>query len=151
MKNREGFSLVELVFAFLIISILAATAIPIMRGRYDAARWAEGKAIMGNIADGLRIHITENGSSFTAVPTLAQLGVESNDMKGTYFSGGESGEGNFSWVINDDYPIDFLVTATAPESITSPSRVTLDHTGTFTETELKHAQKTAAPLVDNHK
>ena len=118
----------------LIVGILAAVAIPLMRGRIDSAKWSEGKAMMGTIATSLRAHVAEKGSTFTAVPTLAQLGFETNGLDGTYFTGGESGAGNFSWVINDDEPIDFLITTTAGATITTPSQITLDHAGNLVET-----------------
>ncbi len=89
---------------------------------------------MGSIATALRAHVAEKGSNFSAKPKLAQLGFAANDLDGTYFKGGESGSGNFSWVINDDEPLDFLITADAPAEISTPSKVTLDHAGNWVET-----------------
>jgi type IV pilus assembly protein PilA len=134
MESRKGFTLIELMVVIFIVGILAAVAVPLMRGRIDAAKWSEGRAIMGTIATGLRAHIAEKSGSFTPVPTLAQMGFAASDLNGTYFTGGESGVGNFSWVINDDEPIDFLITATAPAEISTPSKVTLDHNGDWVET-----------------
>ncbi len=135
MKSRKGFTLIELMVVIFIVGILAAVAIPLMRGRIDAAKWSEGRAIMGTVATGLRAHVVEEGSNFAPVPTLAELGFAANDLDGTYFTGGESGKGDFRWVINDDDPLDFLITATAPVGeITTPSQVTLDHAGDWVET-----------------
>jgi prepilin-type N-terminal cleavage/methylation domain-containing protein len=134
MESRKGFTLIELMVVIFIVGILAAVAVPLMRGRIDAAKWSEGRAIMGTIATGLRAHVAEEGSAFSAVPTLAQLGFAANDLDGTYFTGGESGVGDFSWVINDDEPLDFLITAGAPAEISTPSQVTLDHAGNWVET-----------------
>ena len=134
MTGRRGFTLIELMVVILIVGILAAVAVPLMRGRIDSAKWSEGKAIMGTIATALRTHVAEKGSGFTGTPTLSQLGFSSSDLDGTYFSGGESGAGNFTWTISDDDPIDFLITATAPAGISTPSQITLDEAGTFTET-----------------
>ena len=134
MESRKGFTLIELMVVIFIVGILAAVAVPLMRGRIDAAKWSEGRAIMGTVATGLRAHVAEEGSAFSAVPTLVQLGFAANDLNGTYFTGGESGVGDFSWVINDDEPIDFLITATAPAEISTPSQVTLDHNGNWVET-----------------
>ena len=134
MQSGKGLTLIELIVAIFIVGILASVSVSMMHGHIDSAKWSEGKAIAGTIARALRTHISEQSGSFTAVPSLAQLGFESGDLNGTYFSGGESGEGDFLWVINSNNPIDFLVTATAPESITTPSQITLDHTGAFTET-----------------
>jgi prepilin-type N-terminal cleavage/methylation domain-containing protein len=133
MKFTQGFTIVELMIVIIVIGILSAVAIPIMQGRIDSAKWAEGKAYMGIIARALRAHICETGGNFTTIPTLKQLGFAGNDLKGNYFSGGESGAGDFSWVIYNNDPMDFLITATAPDSINSPSKITLDHTGTFIE------------------
>ena len=137
MEGKGGFTLIELMVVILIVGILAAVAVPLMRGRIDAAKWSEGKATMGSIATALRAHIAEQGNAFTAVPTLAQLGFAANDLDGTHFTGGESGVGNFSWVINDDDPINFLITAKAPKEISAPSKITLDQSGNWTETTLK--------------
>ena len=99
----------------------------------NSAKWSEGKAITGTIARALRVHIGEEGAGFTAVPSLDQLGFASVDLNGTYFSGGASGVGDFSWVINSNDPIDFMITTVAPAGVTIPSQITLDHAGTFTE------------------
>ena len=133
MGRRKGFTLIELMVVIFIVGILAAVAVPLMRGRIDAAKWSEGRAIMGTIGTGLRAHVAEQGSTFTAVATLLQLGFAANDLDGTYFTGGESGVGDFSWVINDDDPLDFLITATAPAEISTPSKITLNHAGAWVE------------------
>ena len=136
MKSKGGLTLIELMVVTFIVGILAAVAVPLMRGRIDAARWSEGRTIMGTIATSLRAHVAEKGSNFTPVPTLVELGFAKGDLDGTYFKGGESGKGgsNFSWVINDNEPIDFLITAKAPAEISTPSKVTLDHNGNWVET-----------------
>jgi len=135
MQSNKGLTLIELMVVIIIVGILAAVAVPIMQGRIDSAKWAEGKAITGIIARSLRTHIAEKGNNFTPVPTLDQLGFEAGDLEGTYFSGGESGTNDFSWVINNNNPVDFLVTATAPAGVNSPSQITLNHAGHFTETQ----------------
>ena len=89
---------------------------------------------MGTIARALRAHVAEKGNGFTPVPTLDQLGFEPGDLNGTYFTGGESGTNDFSWVINNNVPIEYLITATAPAGIHSPSQVTLNQAGIFMET-----------------
>lgn len=134
MESRKGFTLIELMVVILIVGILAAVAIPMMRGRIDSAKWSEGKSVMGTIATAIRVHVAEKGTAFTAVPTLAQLGFSASDLSGTYFTGGESGIGSFAWIINTANPLTFDVTATAPAEITTPSQIVLDETGTWTET-----------------
>ena len=134
MESSRGFTLIEVMVVIVVVGILAGVSVSIMHGRVNSAKWAEGKAITGTIARALRIHIVEMGYDFANVPTLEQLGFEAGHLDGTYFSGGESGAGNFSWVINSNSPMDFLVTTTAPAGVDSPSQITLDHAGTFTET-----------------
>jgi prepilin-type N-terminal cleavage/methylation domain-containing protein len=85
MKNRSGFTMVELMVVVLIVGILAAVAVPLMSGRIDASKWSEAKAAMGTIASGLRSYAAEKGS-FTSAPTLTQIGISNNDLDGTYFS-----------------------------------------------------------------
>ncbi|MHC4532183.1 MAG: type IV pilin protein [Planctomycetota bacterium] len=134
MESRKGFTLIELMVVILIVGILAAVAIPMMRGRIDSAKWSEGKSIMGTIGTAIRVHVAEEGAGYTAVPTLAQLGFSANDLAGTYFAGGESGVGNFAWAITASDPIAFTVTATAPAAITTPSQIVLAQDGSWTET-----------------
>jgi len=118
----------------LVVGILAAVMVPMMQGRIDSAKWSEGRAVMGTIARALRAHIAEKGANFTPVPTLEQLGIAPGDLDGTYFAGGESGAGDFSWVITSSNPMNFLITAKAPSGVKTPSQITLDRAGTFTET-----------------
>jgi prepilin-type N-terminal cleavage/methylation domain-containing protein len=89
MLRRKGFTLIELMVVILIVAILAAVAIPIMRGRIDAAKWSEGKAMMGTIATAIRAYSAEKGADWTGTwPTgndLAGLGFKSGDLTGNYF------------------------------------------------------------------
>lgn len=85
MKNKSGFTMVELMVVVLIVGILAAVAVPLMSGRIDSSKWSEAKAAMGTIASGLRSYAAEKGS-FATAPTLAQIGIANNDLDGTYFS-----------------------------------------------------------------
>lgn len=125
----KGFTLIELMVVILIIAILAAVAIPIFRGRIDAAKWSEGRATMGTIATALRVYLVAEQDQFKAIPTLMELGVAPEILDGTYFSGGESGSGDFSWVITNNDPVEYVITAKAPDGISSPSSVTLTSAG----------------------
>jgi type IV pilus assembly protein PilA len=134
MKNRKGFTLIELMVVILIVGILAAVAIPLMRGRIDSAKWSEGKAMMGTIGTAIRAYAAEKGASATlygaGAPTAAELGFGASDLVGTYFA-----TANFSWTTA--YPdeatgLTFTITATAGTGITTPATVTLDQAGIWT-------------------
>ena len=128
MKSQSAFTLVELMVVVLTVGILAAVAIPNIRGRIDAAKWSEGRAIMGTIATSIRAYVVEKDSSFRRWPTPTQLGFASGDLDGSYFK-----RTDLKWIIFNDDPLIFLIWAKAPKGIRSPRWVFLDHNGNFTE------------------
>ena len=116
-----------------IIGILAAVAIPIVRGQIDAAKWSEGKASMGSIRTAARAFCAEKGSNWGGVwanVTLADLGFLAADLNGKYFD-------------FDDFAVaitaydTYTVTATAgvggtpADAPSSPSVITLNQDGTW--------------------
>jgi type IV pilus assembly protein PilE len=139
MMNRKGFTLIELMVVIFIVGILAAVAIPIMRGRIDAAKWSEGKAAMGSIRTAIRAYEAEKGTTYTYTgTTLANLGftlrsggATVSDLDGKYFT---EECYTLSFTAYDTYTI----TCTAANSLrtadrpTTPATEALDQTGTFT-------------------
>jgi type II secretory pathway pseudopilin PulG len=121
----------------LIVSILAAVAVPLMRGRIDASKWSEGKAIMGTIAMAIRTYTAEHaelGDYGDDLPSRTDLGFTDSEFTGTYFT-----ESNFSWVTSFSHSADpaltFTITADNEDTgIFTPSQITLDHTGKWEET-----------------
>ena len=96
MESRKGFTLIELMVVILIVGILAAVAVPIMRGRIDSAKWSEANASAGSIRTSIRAYIAEKGPNYDAYDTdiegglddsdiQANLGFSSNDLDGAYF------------------------------------------------------------------
>ena len=137
MKSRKGFTLIELMVVVLIVGILAAVAIPILRGRIDAAKWSEGKAMLGSVATAIRAYAAEKGTA-GAQPTAiigsgaTELGFAAGDLSGTYFV-----DGDFALTAVDIQatPISFTITCTAGGGTDSPSvpaGYTLTQAGTFT-------------------
>ncbi|MHC4215831.1 MAG: type IV pilin protein, partial [Planctomycetota bacterium] len=127
----------------LIVAILAAVAIPIMRGRVDAAKWSEGKAMMGTVATALRAYVAEVDKNIPNLAVLGSgdtplfqnsLGFRNGDLDGTYFT-----QDNFQ-VLNgsytaDDNVLNFTIQGDRDEAasgIAEPDGYTLDQDGLFT-------------------
>jgi len=133
MKSQKGFTLIELMVVVLIVSILAAVMIPILRGRIDAAKWTEGKAIMGSIATSIRAYAAERGANGDLPNTFRSgktgLGFAVGDLDGTYFT-----EDSFSFSVVTMQPLEFTVTCDATASTSSdapsnPASYQLDENG----------------------
>ncbi len=131
MKSRKGFTLIELMVVILIVGILASVAIPILRGRIDAAKWSEGKAMMGSIGTAIRAYHAEKGP-LGAAPTIlgvgaTGLGFAALDLTGTYFV-----DADFSFVVSAMDPLAFVITCTPTTTTLNPVTYTLNQAGTWT-------------------
>ena len=132
--NRKGFTLIELMVVIFIVGILAAVAIPSMRGRIDASKWSEGKSAMGSIRTAARSLIAEKGNSYDFAShnnLTTDLGFATGDLDGKYFTTACYAI-VFTNVANN--PPTYVITCTAASSTsadkpTTPSKVTLDDTG----------------------
>ncbi len=126
--DRSGFTLIELMVVIMIVGILAAVAVPLMRGQIDSAKWSEGKVIMCTIATALRAYCAEKDDAGTWPPSLTQLGFVAGDLTGTYFPAGA-----ITWTANYDSTatpsLTFLITGTHPTL--NPGTVTLNHLGVW--------------------
>jgi len=135
MLRQKGFTLVELMVVILIVAILAAVAIPIMRGRIDSAKWTEGKAMVGTIATAIRAYVAETNASLAAADkgTLGyeDLGLVEGDFQGTYFD-----PDLFDWSVSytpSTNVLLFTVTAQKPDGIRTPSQWSLNQNGIWEE------------------
>ncbi len=129
-RERKGFTLIELMVVILIVGILAAVAIPLMRGRIDSAKWSEGKAMMGTIGTALRAYGAEKGDAGTWPPSMIELGFVAGDLNGTYFV-----DADFVWAAAYSSlvtpSLTFTITCT-PTVTLVPAVVTLDQAGVWT-------------------
>jgi type IV pilus assembly protein PilA len=91
-RERRGFTLVELMVVILIVGILAAVAVPILRGRVEQAKWSEAAATAGAIRTAVRAAYAEDpttvgGWGDVDVSTVTGiLGFQSGDLTGRYFT-----------------------------------------------------------------
>jgi prepilin-type N-terminal cleavage/methylation domain-containing protein len=141
MKSRKGFTLVELMVVILIVGILAAVAIPIMRGRIDSAKWSEGKSMMGTIATAIRAYVAEKDAAPDPIGKLdlttvaGPLGFRTSDFKGTYFEAGDfeitACEYDPNTTVEDAASLTFTIEAT--KTSLQPDGYTLDQDGRWIE------------------
>ncbi|MBW7989781.1 MAG: type II secretion system protein [Planctomycetes bacterium] len=91
-RARRGFSLIELMVVILMVGILAAVAVPILRGRIEHAKWSEGAASAGSIKTAVCAYYVENPAvagawAAQAVSGVAAtLGFQAGDLTGRYFT-----------------------------------------------------------------
>ncbi len=134
MEKRKGFTLIELMVVIFIVGILAAVAIPIMRGRIDSAKWSEGKAGAGSVRTAARAFQAEKGPAYAYVgTTLTELGFATGDLDGKYFLDACYAV-VFTAVIGgyDTYVVTVTAASGTADQPSTPAVVTLDQAGAWT-------------------
>jgi len=87
-RNKRGFTLVELMVVAIIVAILAAVAIPLMRGNTERAAATEGQAGISAIRTACRAYLAEHGEYPNGIAVTALPGLQQKDLNGTYFNDG---------------------------------------------------------------
>lgn len=97
-QQSKGFTLIELMVVILIVSILAAIAIPLMKARVDKSKWSEACTSAGTIRTAIRNYASEKsivtaqaliGLKLSDAVVRDTLDFATEDLEGTYFSAGD--------------------------------------------------------------
>jgi len=119
------------------------------RRRTDAAKWTEGKAMMGTLATVIRAWTAEtnpDGNWDSNSLTYSDFGFVQGDLTGNYFD-----ESNFSWVVTRDRnagKLLYTIKATAGKGIKYPAAITLDEKGNWTEEQPEPSKKPGVEAED---
>lgn len=140
--NKKGFTLIELLVVMIIVGILAAVAIPMMRGNVLKARRSEATAALGTIRTAERAYFAEYNTyivvaAATRVADLATIGIGATDLDGRFYSTScytvAAGPGgiatSFTATANPNTPNN---TATRAADVNGTGNVTIDEVGTMT-------------------
>ncbi|MCH8118930.1 MAG: prepilin-type N-terminal cleavage/methylation domain-containing protein [Planctomycetes bacterium] len=123
-RKRRGFTLIELMVVILIVGVLVAVAVPILRGKNEAAKWSEAAATSGAIRTAVRAKFAEDPTTIGKwkkqplnPPTRTTLGFTSGDLTGRYFKAN-----NFK-IASVDANGNATITATAPAGLTGTGQL----------------------------
>ncbi|MHC4435268.1 MAG: prepilin-type N-terminal cleavage/methylation domain-containing protein [Planctomycetota bacterium] len=117
-RDKRAFTLIEMMAVILVVGVLAAIAIPIVRGRTEQAKWSEGAATAGTIRQAIRAYHAQDSIAAAAmigstVDTIqGALGFQSGDLTGRYFQAD-----NFT-IANVDANGNATITVAAPAGLT---------------------------------
>ena len=117
--KRRGFTLIELMVVILIVGILAAVAVPILRGRIEQAKWSEGAASAGAIKTAIRAYYADDRTACLALAGQlvsaceTTLGFTAGDLTGRYFT-----SANFTITSIDNNNGNAVITVAAPTGLT---------------------------------
>jgi len=112
MKNKKGFTLIELMVVVIIVGILAAVAIPLYTAHVDQAKASEGAALVGSVRTAERVYYSQHK---TYTDDKAELGIDTTGNK--YFT---------DYTLEDVTATTFTATTTSDEDPNLQVRINQD-------------------------
>ena len=91
IRDRSGFSLIELMVVILIVGVLVAVVTPILRDKNEASKWTEAAATAGTIRSVVRAEFAKDPTKVAAwtnqavTGVMSDLGFKAGDLTGRYF------------------------------------------------------------------
>ncbi len=87
MKDKKGFTLVELLIVIIIVAILSIVGVSIYRSYVRKAHATEAMALLGSIANSQKIYYAEHGCYFVnGVETSKETVLDVDASKNKYFT-----------------------------------------------------------------
>ncbi len=133
IRDRSGFTLIELMVVILIVGVLVAVVIPILRDKNEAAKWSEAAATAGAIRTAVRVEFAEkpatvgawSGQAVTGV--MSDLGFMAGDLIGRYFD-----DSHFTIASVDAANGNATITVTAPAGLTGSAQLDSENGWVYT-------------------
>ena len=108
IKNKKGFTLVELVIVIVIVGILSVVSVPVYRGYVDKAIMTEGKVLVGAIAKAELAYHVENGYFADTDGETGKVSAIDIDARGNKYFRVFSIQSGYSHTTSDGEDVDYL-------------------------------------------
>ena len=127
-KQSRGFTLIELMIVVVIVGVLAAFAFPAYQTHMESARRSAAQQFMMTIASKEEQYLLENRSYVVGGTALTSLGLETPpDVSENY---------GFTIAAVTGVNPSYIITATPRGSMDGTDRLTLNHRGVKTPSDL---------------